>query len=332
MQIFLTILTVLATISGLISLRFLVLWGRQNEAKKLVAQKKYEKLWEQVKKMKIHELFRKAIRARNIIDRMSGIVPERPKFLNLASVTIVAGYITALTYVVMQQKASVDVFLIIFALLMLMALVVLRSMRDTTSSNKSYSHMSLKIRAGLIIIAMVTLLATRIGLGNIELLDQTKKLWILNIVGDAITVLVTYRILRFFYKRSNPAILLLAIILDIITAAMLAFGSLYVGLLGTDRELTILEVWNILWFKCRDGSVYGIDEFFWIMHTTFIPTLLYLSVIFVLSLAKYPATWIIDYLSNAKEADKPHYYTGMVFALISASITALIGTINYLIA
>jgi len=113
---------------------------------------------------------------------------------------------------------------------------------------------------------------------------------------------LTFAILSWVIEHPGFLRIPLAILLDLTLAALFAFLSLYTGLIFSDAPLTLQEVFNALLARSADGSRFEIGLFFWVMHTTFIPTFIYLFLIFaawvargfVLPLAKLLKTFGIN--------------------------------------
>lgn len=156
------------------------------------------------------------------------------------------------------------------------------------------------------------------------------RLLLVNLIFDVITLVITWRFLNLLLKANTLLSSIILIVLDLITAAMLAFGALYFGLIGSSMSLTILEVWNILFFKLRDESSFGIDPYFWIMHTTFIPSLIHLAILFFALMARYLTLPFLKLFQDASVADKPHYATATTFAFIGSIFSATAALLKWL--
>lgn len=108
---------------------------------------------------------------------------------------------------------------------------------------------------------------------------QTLQMLVANVVCDAITFLATIYLLSWSLK-SRPVIRIpVAICVDIALAAFFAVLSLFAGLVGTEHALSLTQVLNVLIARAPDGTFIEIGPYFWAMHTAFLPTMLYLSVI-----------------------------------------------------
>jgi hypothetical protein len=71
------------------------------------------------------------------------------------------------------------------------------------------------------------------------------------------------------------------ITIDLVFAGIFAVTSLYYGLLGGGWQVSIAEALHILFGLNQSGSAIQLSERFWVMHTTFLPTLLYMGFVVV---------------------------------------------------
>lgn len=166
------------------------------------------------------------------------------------------------------------------------------------------------IGGGASISFAVTLLALMLG-RELQASAQTAaipampRLLFVNAVFDGLTLMVTAYLLGQLLKRTGKHIrgflthvgtqgatghsgprfppgrtlgdvlhLLGIITLDILLAALFAVAAIYFSLLGTDWAVTPRQAARVLFAIAPDGSDLSIGERFWVMHTTFIPTLI----------------------------------------------------------
>jgi len=159
--------------------------------------------------------------------------------------------------------------------------------------------------------------------------SYSSQLFYTNVLFDAVTLIITFSLLQWSIKN-NPALRIpVAIFLDVLIAAILACGSLYFGLLGTENQLILSEIFNILVGKSIDGSKIDLGPYFWAMHTTFIPTFLYLYFIFSGLVCKYLTLPTMKLLKGVSGAEKPHYALATTFAFFAAFFTAIAGVIQW---
>jgi len=110
-------------------------------------------------------------------------------------------------------------------------------------------------------------------------LPKTAQMFLVNVVLDGLTLVITFHILEWIMAHAMWWRILLGIAFDMMLAALLALLSLYLGTIFTANALTITEVARVLVGMSPDGVSWEIGPFFWTMHTTLIPTILYLSLI-----------------------------------------------------
>lgn len=147
---------------------------------------------------------------------------------------------------------------------------------------------------------------------------RTFQMIISNIIFDGLTMVVMYGLLVRAIAKEGLFRLPGAIFFAIIAAAILACGSLYFGLVFTAETLNISEMLHILVAKSPDGSRFELSPYFWVMHTTFLPTLLYLLFILLCWIAKaflIPLRW---FLGKGKELNNPLNLTAAFCTFIAA--------------
>jgi hypothetical protein len=164
-------------------------------------------------------------------------------------------------------------------------------------------------------------------------LPQTIQLVVSNAIFDGLTLMLTIRVLQFATQNvvrardlSSQTLLSLkvgiAIVVDLIIAAVLAIFSLYIGLFGTELELGFVETLNVLRGLSPAGTGLEFGPFFWVMHTAFIPTAIYLCLLVLMIFMKIIAVLFIDLLRGRLGAGIPA--TGTI-------LVTLAGLTGYLI-
>ncbi len=137
-----------------------------------------------------------------------------------------------------------------------------------------------------------------------------------NILFDSLTIYFTFLLLSWALKKRFMLRIMIAVTADLVLAVLFACASLYFCLLYTDLEISFIQTFNVLLAKNAAGARYELGPYFWLMHTTFIPTLLYCSLVLVAWLAKLilkPVEWFF----GAGQADKnPLKLTALLCTLI----------------
>lgn len=172
----------------------------------------------------------------------------------------------------------------------------------------------------------VTFLSFLVGslISSQSYIPQTFQMLMSNVILDGITMLFTFKILGWSIAKKPWARIPLAVLLDIMVAAILACLSLYLGLLFSEHQLSLKEVLFVLIGRSVSGEDIELGPYFWAMHTTFIPTCLYLMFIIVAWLGKstlLPVRW---FFGKGHEHQNPLALTATLFALI-ATIFGVIG-------
>ena len=111
---------------------------------------------------------------------------------------------------------------------------------------------------------------------------------------------------------------------DLGIALVFACLSLWSGLVSTDHALPLNGVLRTLIGRSISGQQWAFGPYFWVMHTTFIPTALYLGAIVVTLIAKggfAPTRWLLERGGNRDI--NPIRLVASLLALIGASLGAL---------
>ncbi len=159
-------------------------------------------------------------------------------------------------------------------------------------------------------------------------IPKTFQMLAANVLFDGFTLLITFWILAWAIKNKTLCRIPIAIFLDVIVAAILACASLYLGLLLSENHLAVRQVFGVLFGKSALQSGYEFGPYFWAMHTTFIPTIIYLSIILVSWLAKIIFTSARGYLSAWQKHTNPMALTAALFTLLAATMFVLSGLVT----
>lgn len=155
------------------------------------------------------------------------------------------------------------------------------------------------------------------------LVPQTFSMLLSNVLFDGLTMVTTLAILRWAIARKVAFRIPLAIGIDIFLCAVLACGSLYFGLYLSDYRLSMGEVVLVLFGRVPDNAGFELGPCFWAMHTTFLPTMFYLSFILFAWVSQcflYPVRWLFGVGQTHKN---PLKLTAVFLYFISAIFFAL---------
>jgi hypothetical protein len=164
-------------------------------------------------------------------------------------------------------------------------------------------------------------------IGNVAnpeaLVPRTFSMLLSNALFDGLTMVVTLAILRWAIAERGVFRLPLAIGVDIFLCSVLACGSLYFGLYFSDYRLSPGEVVLVLFGRAPDNSGFELGPCFWAMHTTFLPTLFYLSFILFVWVFRgflYPVRWLFGVGQTHKN---PLKLTYLALGLVSTIFLVL---------
>lgn len=166
----------------------------------------------------------------------------------------------------------------------------------------------------------ITLIALLIGYvaDSTCWIPKTMQMLGSNVIFDGLTVLATIVILTLAVPPKRRIPIPVAVCLDVAVAAVFACASLYCGVAFTDRHLGIIETARVLVALSPEGGHFEIGPYFWAMHTTFIPTLLYMFLITLCWVGKLLVLPVASILSRGAVVEKPHHLTAGVFLFIAA--------------
>lgn len=159
---------------------------------------------------------------------------------------------------------------------------------------------------------------------------QTLQMLFSNVVCDGLTMLATVLILGAAVGPKRRFPVPVAILLDLALAVVLACASLWCGLVRTENALSVTQVARVLIGQSPSGTQFQFGPYFWAMHTTFLPTLLYLSLIALCWLAKLVVLPVALVLQKGRVVEKPHHASAVTLLLVAAIFAALAKGLAYL--
>ncbi len=126
-----------------------------------------------------------------------------------------------------------------------------------------------------------------------------------NLLFDGLTMVVTFKVLAAAVRRSAFMRIPAFIVLDLVLAGLLAIGSLYFGTVKTVHALPLLNMLHILIGRSPDGSHWQFGPYFWVMHTTFLPTLACLLLILICWFGRALLIPVHRFFGKAAEHEHP---------------------------
>lgn len=235
-----------------------------------------------------------------------------------------------IAYGSLMMLITVPVYSLILWMILLGFILALSRMQLVTRVQETHFNMSLIFGVGVSASFAFTLLALFLGhkvypAGWVPL---TKQMLISNVICDGFTLVATFWILDWALAKKGTFRIPQAILLDILVATLLACCSLYFGLVLTEHGLSPVQVLRVLIGKSPEGSGLEFGPYFWAMHTTFIPTVIYLLLIGVCWMAKFILTVAGKFTKKALQHEKPCELTAALFGIFVALFTALSWTLG----
>lgn len=123
----------------------------------------------------------------------------------------------------------------------------------------------------------------------------------------------------------------ICVFIDLVLAATFSFVAMYLGLYGTPDVMTFAELSSLFIGGFNGKEFTDLGPMFWIMHTTFIPTLVLWLVLLVLMLGAFVISPSVNYFARLLGHEPININDAETFAYISfsktGSLLAALGTI-----
>lgn len=224
----------------------------------------------------------------------------------LSMVSLVA-LSTVISVMMIQETLWANVIFVCFGAVLLlftasMIRLLLNLARRSANPTFAIGPVPVAISLGMI----TTMIAMTIGhlAQPADHIPQSIQMLLLNVLCDVWTLLFTFLMLTKVARGEIP--LLLAIAFDLAVSAFLACGSLWLSLAGTDNALTPGQTLRILVFLDHDGPGVNLGPYFWVMHTTFLPTFAFMMILLSALMAK-GIVWLVGgpWWGKASKEDAP---------------------------
>jgi hypothetical protein len=150
-----------------------------------------------------------------------------------------------------------------------------------------------------------------------------RSLFLSNLLFDVLTIQVTLKLLSVAVARPGLARVPSAVISSLLLSAVFAFCSLYFGFLFSSRTLSPRVILHIFVGRSPDGGGWELGPCFWIMHTTFLPVLAYMGVVFLCWEIKGVLIPVRVFLARARSHHKPLGFTATLFKTLASLLTVL---------
>jgi hypothetical protein len=188
----------------------------------------------------------------------------------------------------------------------------------------------LRLRFWLIGLSMalsfpITMLALSLGsrIAPGSLLPQHLQMLLSNVFFDGITVGVTVFLLSRAVKPQSRFPLSVAIVCDVLAAAVFACLSLWFGLAFGPNHIPLVRAFVTLIGRSSETGAVRLGPCFWAMHTAFLPTLTYLGFLALGYAAKLVVLPLAKVLKRGQAVERPHNLTAGLFFFVAALLLAL---------
>lgn len=171
-----------------------------------------------------------------------------------------------------------------------------------------------------------SLAAMRLGhqLDPTAYVPQTGLMLILNFFSDGITLTLTFLIFKKVSRTRLSYSLPIALLLNILLASAFACTALYFALHFSPYPLTASEVLRVLVARSPDGSRFALTPTFWVLHTTFIPLLIYMLLVLSCWLAKVFLQITRRYFGWGKGLKNALAYTSAFISVLGAILSLIV--------
>lgn len=162
-------------------------------------------------------------------------------------------------------------------------------------------------------------------------IPNTLQMLISNVIFDGSTFATTFFFLSKAVKGKNSFFKIpLAIIKSVIFASIFACLSLLFGLIFTSKAISIKESMQVLFAHSADGKHLDIGPYFWVMHTTFIPILIFLIFILITWTCKAILIPVKYFFEKGKYHSNPLKLTSALFTLLTAISICIVQILKYI--
>ena len=171
----------------------------------------------------------------------------------------------------------------------------------------------------------ITFLAIIIGkiLNSNSPVPQTMQMLISNAIFDGITIFITLSLLEWSVKKNPLFRIPVALVLDIFLAGLLACFSLYFALLHTNNAINFRQALRVLFAVSPVSNSIEFGAYFWAMHTTFIPTIIYSLLIICSWVAKIILCFFEWFFGAGKTNKNPLKLTAALLTIFSILFAGL---------
>lgn len=139
---------------------------------------------------------------------------------------------------------------------------------------------------------------------------------IVNLSADAMTVVLCIAVLKIYSAKGRTTDYLKFVIISFLIASFFSFLVVLRLSFYGNLELSIQEIFWSIFARSGDNLSWEIAPWFWYMHTTFIPLIIFTLLILMTLLAKYIVLPIEKNLYKSSIVEKPHQLTSTFLAFV----------------
>jgi hypothetical protein len=177
-------------------------------------------------------------------------------------------------------------------------------------------------------LVLISLVALSLGhfIVPIAYVPLTYQMIIANLCFDSLTIFTTIYIFSLVLSNFSFFNAFIAVFLDFVLSSFYSCVSIFLTLYNTPQAIRFAETLNLLFARSMDGRSYELGPLFWLMHSTFLPTLILLLVIALcclMVLLHFPFEWVFERFDNVA---KPVAYSA-AFLLVIASFAGIIAAL-----
>lgn len=182
------------------------------------------------------------------------------------------------------------------------------------------------IFASLFLTGFVLFLERKLDLpGNTKIV-----VYAVNCTLDIVTVFFTFCIFKMMLRRGESLFYyVLAVLIDLVVAGTLAFLSLYLVSQLTDISISSKEIMYTLVGLDSESRVWQINEWFWLVHSTFIPTLVFLFSVLFAVFCKLIVIPVSKLFGKAGVLERPDFMFAALFGVLATMFGVLVLLIEF---
>lgn len=165
---------------------------------------------------------------------------------------------------------------------------------------------------------------------DVEYSHLSYKLILTNLIFDLITVFTTYLIISIaVINHRNIWLILTLFTLDIFLSGVYGVFAIYLGTFGHDN-ISLQACYELLIGQNLNTHQNNVSLYFFVMHTTFTPTFLYLVIIFLLLLINIILRYTKYFFIPENNLNRPYGLTRTFFILLIAFVGLMKAVSAYL--